>query len=131
MGAPEAVSPSPLRSHDVPSIRAAVMTAMRTTFTLDGPSIAIDPRIEAVRPDLADISLAGKLFAPHYAQAVERICAATATPLLDMPDGNHLAELHEGDRFWLLDQAGGWAWGWRASDHLVGYVAADQLAIAA
>ena len=107
------------------------MTAPRTTFTLDGPSIAIDPRIEAVRPDLADISLAGKLFAPHYAQAVERICTAAATPLLDMPDGTPLADLHEGDRFWLLDQAGGWAWGWRASDHLVGYVAADQLGIAA
>ena len=75
---------------EAPSIRAAVMTAPRTTFTLDGPSLAIDPRIEAVRPDLADISLAGKLFAPHYAQAVERVCTAAVAPLLDMPDGTHL-----------------------------------------
>lgn len=37
-----------------------------------------------------------------------------------------LAELSE-EEFALLDITGGWAWGYRLSDHLVGYLPADRL----
>src|SRR4051794_11230270 len=43
-------------------------------FTLSGPSIVLDPAIHAYRNDLADVALAGQLFAPHYARPVRRAC---------------------------------------------------------
>lgn len=33
----------------------------------------------------------------------------------------------EGDEFALLDVTGGWAWGYRRSDHKVGYLRAEAL----
>src|SRR3712207_1046075 len=41
-------------------------------FTLSGPSADLDPDYNAYRGDLADIELASRLFAPHYAKAAER-----------------------------------------------------------
>src|SRR3546814_1709196 len=38
----------------------------RNSFRLEGPSIALDPRIHAFRPDIADLALAGQVFATHY-----------------------------------------------------------------
>jgi hypothetical protein len=32
-----------------------------------------------------------------------------------------------GEEFALLDVTGGWAWGYRRSDHLVGYLPAEAL----
>jgi len=39
----------------------------RATYRLSGHSIEGDKRTTPIRGDLADIKLAGKLFAPHYA----------------------------------------------------------------
>ena len=41
-------------------------------YMLTGPSPRRDPRTTAIRGDLADIALAGKLFAPHYVVPMER-----------------------------------------------------------
>lgn len=41
-------------------------------------------------------------------------------------DSAVVAELGDED-FALLDITGGWAWGFRTADHLVGYVPADRL----
>ena len=49
-------------------------------FTLGGPSVVLDPRIHAWRSDIADIALAGRLFAPHYARPLIRACGLIATP---------------------------------------------------
>ncbi len=106
-----------------------IMNATRPSFSLTGHSIAFDPRIHAVRPDLADVTLASTLFAPHYVQAVERSVTATSTPLFDKPNGAPSSELLQGERFWLLDLIGGWAWGWCGHDHYVGYLPADRIAI--
>lgn len=34
-----------------------------------------------------------------------------------------------GEEFALLDVTGNWAWGYRASDHMVGYIEASKLEI--
>jgi cell wall-associated NlpC family hydrolase len=103
------------------------MNATRPSFSLTGHSVEFDPRVQAVRPDLADVTLASTLFAPHYAQAVERTVIVDSTPLFDKPNGELASELLKGERFWLLDQTGGWAWGWCGHDHYVGYLPADRL----
>jgi len=76
-----------------------------------------------VRPDLADLRLASKVFAPHYAKAVPAKLIATAI-LLATPDldGPVLAELAAGDAFELLDRSGGFAWGIAVAAGTVGYL---------
>jgi hypothetical protein len=90
----------------------------------------LDPRIHAYRADLADIALAGQLFAPHYARPVVRLCGRKSAPVQAAPadDAEALFALDPGAEFAVLDITGGWAWGYRRSDHLVGYVRADALA---
>jgi hypothetical protein len=102
----------------------------RTSFTLSGPSIELDARTLAVRGDLADIALAGKLFVPHYAQPMEMLCTADTASLFALPDrdGETVGMLERGAVFMVVDMAGGWAWGFRASDHIVGYVDLTSLA---
>jgi hypothetical protein len=89
----------------------------------------LDPTIHAFRADLADVALAAHLFAPHYARPVIRYCgpspaAVRASPVLS---SEALFELDAGEEFALLDVTGGWAWGYRRSDHRVGYLSADNL----
>lgn len=97
-------------------------------FRLSGTSQPFDPARQAIRPDLADIAEAEHHFAPHYAKPAMRTVARDA-PLLDAakPDAAPRGELTAGDSFALLDVTGGWAWGYRVSDHLVGFVVADAL----
>lgn len=96
----------------------------RTSFTLSCPSIDLDARTQAVRGDLADIALAGKLFVPHYAEPMEMICTASSASVYATPDlsGQNLGSLPKGAAFNVVDMAGDWAWGFRKSDHIVGYV---------
>ena len=99
----------------------------RKRFTLSGRSAAIDPRVDAVRGDLADVQLADRVFAPHYARAL-RCQITTLTDLRALPktDSDILAALGAGDVFELFDVSGGWAWG-RAAGR-VGYVPAAMVA---
>jgi hypothetical protein len=99
-------------------------------FSLTGPSLTLDPRIHAFRHDLADIALAGRIIAPHYARPVIRSCGAhaifvRATPASEAPS---VSELLPGEEFAVLEYAGGWAWGYCSGDHIVGYVEAIALA---
>lgn len=107
------------------------MPHLRNSFSLSGPSRALDPRVNAMRGDLADVSLAGKHFSPHYASPVERFCAVLHTPVCEKPEGRQVSELLAGESFMLLDISGGWAWGYCKHDHYVGYVDADALTEAA
>ena len=90
--------------------------------------MVLDPRIHAYRHDLADVALAGQLFAPHYARPVTRRSRADV-PVFDEPaeQDTALFELATGEEFAVLDVTGNWAWGYRRSDHLVGYVPASAL----
>lgn len=109
--------------------RSAASSSSIERFRLSGPSADLDPRYNAWRGDLADVTLAGKLFAPHYAEAVSRtIGASGATLHAGAAESEALAELAPGEEFALLDITGDWAWGYRPGDHLVGYVRAEALA---
>ncbi len=92
-----------------------------------GPSEHPDPATHAYRQDLADVALAGRVVASHYAEPLVRHVGAAA-PLLSGPDEISLpvAALHVGDELRILDISRGWAWGY-APDGRVGYVRSDSL----
>jgi hypothetical protein len=98
-------------------------------FRLTGPSVRLDPRIHAVRRDIADISLADCVFAPHYARAYEHCCIGSSSMLHDRPDASAAAvsQLLRGETFAVIDAEGGWAWGYGGHDRYVGYVREDAL----
>ena len=98
-------------------------------FALTGPALPLDPRINAYRRDLADIALAGQIIAPHYAKSLLRSCGALPTLVWPKPaaEGEAVSELLPGEEFAVLEYAGGWAWGYCAADHVVGYVEAIEL----
>ena len=82
-----------------------------------------------MRRDLADIRLADRVFAPHYAQALPRI-VLRASPLTESRNaGETLAELAPGDLFEMLELAGDTAWGIAPESGCVGYVAADAIGV--
>jgi hypothetical protein len=90
---------------------------------LSGPSDPPDPATSAYRNDLADVALAGRVIASHYAEPIAHTVAAT-TMLLAAPssDAHPLGELSVGDPFDLLDDSLGWAWGYGGTARRVGYV---------
>lgn len=87
-------------------------------------------RVNAVRRDIADVALAGRLFAPHYACAQIFGCADAFAMVRSAPDAGAeaVSQLLHGEGFAVLDIAGGWAWGYCGHDHYVGYVPAGALA---
>jgi len=96
----------------------------RICFRLKGRSIELDRRVHAVRGDLADISLAGLLFAPHYAKAQPMHCVAEGAFLRVAPaaEATAVSQLLQGEGFHLLDVTGSWAWGFCEHDGYVGYI---------
>lgn len=105
----------------------AIMSSLRNSFCLLGHSSLLDHRIHAVRDDLADVSLADRIFAPHYAAPVRRTCLREYAAVRDAPDGQQVTELLQGEQFMVLDVSAGWAWGYCAHDHYVGYIEASTL----
>ncbi|MEG3175274.1 SH3 domain-containing protein [Sphingomonas sp. RB3P16] len=81
-----------------------------------------------MRRDLADIRLADRVFAPHYASCVQRVLIA-ATGLREGADQESavLTELNQGDVFEVLEFVKGRAWGRAPGAGLVGYVDAAAL----
>ena len=74
------------------------------------------------------MALAGQVIASHFAEPLGRVLAA-AQVLRQSPadDGQALADLAAGEPFALLDDSGGWAWGYAGGDRLVGYVRSEAL----
>jgi hypothetical protein len=100
----------------------------RRRFALTGPSARLDPTTNAVRRDLADVRLADRVFAPHYAApALRRLTRPTALLSGREPDAASLAELELGAAFEVIEFAGGLAWGVAPGRGLVGYLDADAL----
>ena len=114
-----------------PPVTASLPTQADYTgqYALSGPAKVRDARITPIRGDLADIALAGKLFAPHYVVPMERAVTVTFTPLRKTPhdDAEMTSELLKGERFMVLDIAGAWAWGFCKHDCYNGYLALDAL----
>jgi hypothetical protein len=97
-------------------------------FALTGPSRQPDPALNAYRKDLADVALAGDVFASHYARPVTRTAAHEARlHAAASEDAETVRILEPGEAFALLEDSLGWAWGYAASDHRVGYVRSDAL----
>ena len=93
--------------------RPGAAGAGRDRFGLTGTSQSFDPRVVAIRPDLADIAVAGTHFAPHYAAPMMQSGVLPAASLRASPsvDADQTSELLFGEGFALLDLTGGWAWG--------------------
>ena len=98
-------------------------------FCLAGASAKLDPRIHAVRKDVADIALADRVFAPHYAKPLLHGCLATAVAMRGAPSRSAVAvsELLRGESFAVVDASGDWAWGYSLHDGYVGYVPVDAI----
>ena len=85
--------------------------ARPSAFALTGRSPPRDAG-QPVRGDLAHIRLAGVVFVPHYAVPMPHRAASQGAVLVSaVRDGAPLARLAHGDRFDVLDMAGGWCWG--------------------
>jgi hypothetical protein len=98
-------------------------------FALQGRSAVVDPRTDAVRRDLADVRLAQRFFAPHYAAPLPRVLTReTALRAGPEPMAATLATLAPETVFEVLEYAGGLAWGVAPAAGLVGYL--DQAALA-
>jgi len=69
------------------------------------------------------------VIASHYAEPLER-WIATAADLRTEPsaDAQSASHLSAGDRFLMLDDSLGWAWGYAGDEGRVGYVPSDALA---
>jgi hypothetical protein len=101
-------------------------------FALSGPSEHPDPATHAYRKDLADIALAGRVIASHYAEPLAKIITAAAVLRAQAgEDSSAVAELAPGDPFEMLDNSLGWAWGYGGPHRLVGYIHSDALGTAA
>ena len=79
---------------------------------------------------MADIALAGRVIASHYAEPLERTVSA-ATVLRSEPSDSAEAilDLDAGAPFALLDNSLGWAWGYAGRDRRVGYVKSEALGL--
>lgn len=110
--------------HQTLAGRPAPSSFERKRVRLDGISRSYDPRVCAIRPDLADVALAELCFAPHYVAPVTRACIAPAVMLRAGPDAaaSAVSELLRGETFHMLDVRAGWAWGYCGHDHYVGYL---------
>ena len=122
------VSPSISKRPAAADATAGGSRAVRS-FHLDGPTVALDKRVNAFRPDIADVALAGSLFASHYAAPMPRACTAPAAMMRSAADSSSeaVSQLLHGEGFAVLDIAHGWAWGYSLHDHYVGYVEASAL----
>lgn len=75
------------------------------------------------------MTLAGAMFAPHYARAESRCCLADDVMVRSTPSAaaRAVSQIVHGEGFAVLDISGGWAWGRCLHDDYVGYVPAELL----
>src|SRR3546814_3002606 len=74
--------------------RPGAAGAGRDRFGLTGSSQVFDPRVVAIRPDLADIAVAGTHFAPHYAAPMMRSGVLPAAALRASPSLDEIGRAH-------------------------------------
>lgn len=93
---------------------------------VDGHSASLpDPRVNAWRPEIADLRLKGHVESERFAEGkVMRIVAAAAAlrrePTIGAP---YDTELLHGEEFRVFaDTVEGWSWGQNLTDHYVGFV---------
>jgi len=68
------------------------------------------------------------VIASHYADPVDRsVSRATILRAIPSQDGETIRELQIGERFAMLDDSVGWAWGYAGEDRRVGYLQSESL----
>lgn len=90
----------------------------------------LDKRIHAYSADVADIALEGHVDAKRFERPVpHRLVEGVSEMMRAAPDATAVcvSELLPGQRFDVVDDAEGWAWGFSAHDHYVGYVRSEHL----
>ena len=84
--------------------------------------------IYAYRDDLADVALAGRVIASHYAEPLLRhVVEATELRAGRSDEADVITTLRAGDALLMLDCSLGWAWGYAGPDRQVGYVRAGAI----
>jgi len=81
-----------------------------------------DPRLTPANGRVAHVSLKGQVAAERYTEGTWRQVETGVLPLLDAPDGSRTRELLQGERFCVLDQGDGFAFGFAGRDGNVGWV---------
>lgn len=87
--------------------------------------VKIDPRINAVRSDLADVSLRMQVEADRYVEPYIRQCVRGVVPLLVEPGegAKKISEIRYGEVLDVFEERGdGFAWVQNRSDRYVGYI---------
>jgi cell wall-associated NlpC family hydrolase len=89
----------------------------------------LNPRLNAYRPDLADVSLEGRVAAERFtagrpAQVAHGVAALRRSPAAEAPQDTQLLS---GEAVTVFDEAEGWAWVQNRSDGYVGYVVSAAL----
>jgi len=84
----------------------------------------LDIRVNAIRDDLADATLAGQLVSTRYADPVRLRCIVDTAPVVNAPDVDAVAvsALLAGEDFDAFELIHGWAWGRCVHDAYVGWV---------
>ena len=90
---------------------------------------ALDPRLNAFRPDRADARLKGKVEASRFVECVARRVTAFSAPLKRTPrvEASLDSEVLRGEVFRVFEEADGWSWGQLETDSYVGYVPSAAL----
>ncbi|HUF44309.1 MAG TPA: SH3 domain-containing protein, partial [Aestuariivirgaceae bacterium] len=92
--------------------------------------MTFDPRLHAVRPDLADARLAKHVSAARFAVGRPHSVAATLVDVrgAPRPDASQTTQALMGEAAAVFEVENGWAWCQFERDGYVGYVPADALA---
>ena len=90
----------------------------------------LDRRLNAMRPDLADLRLKGVVEAQRF---VEGARASIVSPVIDIRRGpDHAAPIDSqilfGETIKVFERSNGWAWIQRDLDNYVGYVPEEAIA---
>lgn len=91
---------------------------------------ALDPRLHAFRPDLADAGLDGRVEAASFVESRPAVVARGVADLRRAPrdDAPLDSQLLYGEPLACFERHAGWAWVQSGTDGYVGYVKADALA---
>ena len=89
----------------------------------------LDPRLNAMRPDLADETLRGQVEAEHFVKGVQFQIAKPIVPVLKRPehDAPQTTQALLGETCVVFENKNGWAWVQLLRDSYVGYVEASAL----
>jgi len=92
--------------------------------------MSLDPRLNAIRPDLADARLRGRAEAGHFVAGQPRRVAHGCADLRRRPaaDAPLDTQLRFGEAVMLFEEKDGWAWVQNQADGYVGYLQTAALA---